>query len=461
VIIVMSDLHLADSSILAIGERKYNHNLPPEVYSTYFNEISEFIRRDNIKDIDLVLAGDIFEITRSALWLKDHLRPYAHNDQVTEGSDLERRIIEILDAIAADQRVSATLEIFRNLANQLGRPVRIHYIPGNHDRLLNASRQIRNRTRSFLGMEPSELPFDNQYLFQSDGETRVLIRHGHEYDSANFGVDMSRWLEIPTLIGKGFYDRPSFGDIVTVEIAAKLPILFKDYYTEERILEDHQLTVLYQRLFDFDNVRPSNALINFLFSTPGLTMKEVWRLIEPVFLKLLDDLAFAPEISRQMILFSGLTGFSAGSLKAFLKTRLWRRGLPFWMVKTLLTPVSRRVKIGDQTDIILKEACLLDPTSPVRCIVSGHTHNPLVQLIKVDKGIETYYINTGTFRNAITSTPSLQGFGRLRSKARVLIFAHGEQNPEYDRETGWSFDFTTRLGFGAVPPEENDLSQFD
>jgi len=157
----MSDLHFADSSSLSIGEHYFNHNLPPEVYRAFFNEILEFIRNENIEDIDLVLAGDIFEVTRSPLWHKDHLRPYAHNDQVTEGSDLEGRINEIMNAIAADQRVSATLDLFRNLTIQLRRPVRIHFIPGNHDRLLNASQSIRNRTRSFLGMEPSDLPFDN------------------------------------------------------------------------------------------------------------------------------------------------------------------------------------------------------------------------------------------------------------------------------------------------------------
>ncbi len=460
-IIVMSDLHFADSSSLAIGEHYFNHNLPPEVYRAFFSEIHEFIRNDNIEDIDLVLAGDIFEITRSALWLKDSLRPYAHNDEVTEGSELEGRINEIMDAIAADRRVAATLDIFRNLTIQFRRPVRIHFIPGNHDRLLNASRRVRNRTRGFLGMEPSDLPFDNQFLHQTNGNTRLLIRHGHEYDPANFGADVRTWTEIPTLIDKSYYDRPSFGDIVTTEIAAKLPILFKEYYSEEAILKDQSLSVMFQRLIDFDNVRPANALINFLFSTPGLSMKDVWELIEPVFVKMLDDLAFYPEIGKQIITFGGMKGFSAASLKALLKTRLWRRGLPFWMVKTVLSPVSRRSKIGDQSKIVLKEECLQKPNSPVRCIVSGHTHNPLVQLLKVERGIETYYINTGTFRNVITATPNLRDFGRLRSKARVLIFKHGERNPEYNRATGWSFDFTARHGFGATPPEQNGLFHFD
>ncbi len=460
-IIVMSDLHFAESNSLSLGDRQFNHNLPPEVYRGFFNEISEFIRYDNIKNVDLVLAGDIFEITRSALWHKDHLRPYAHNDEVAEGSELEGRVNEIMNAIAADQRVSATMDLFRKLSILLHLPVRIHYIPGNHDRLLNASRRIRNRTRSFLGMEQSDLPFENQYLDRLNVDSKILIRHGHEYDSANFGVDVSKWSEIPTLIDKSYYDKPSVGDIVTTEIAAKLPILFKEYYGEQNILLSQDLSMLFQRLIDFDNVRPSNALINFLFSTPGLPMKEVWRLMEPVFVRMMDDLALSPMIGKQMVAFGSLSGLSAASLTAVLKTRLWRKGLPFWMIKSLIAPLYRRSNIEDQSETILKEESLREADSTVRCIVSGHTHYPLVQLMKVEKGVETYYINTGTFRNVITSTPSLHNFGRLRSKARVLIFKQDERNPEYNRETGWSFDFTTRYGFGAMPPEQPDLPQFD
>jgi hypothetical protein len=72
----------------------------------------------------------------------------------------------------------------------------------------------------------------------------------------------------------------------------------------------------------------------------------------------------------------------------------------------------------------------------------------MVRLLSVEDGIEKYYINSGTFRNVITTTPGQNKFGRLRSKARILIYEEGEQNPEYRRETGWSFDFNARLGFG-------------
>lgn len=453
-LIVLSDLHFADSSSNSLVGHEYNHNLPPEVYISFFNEIHEFIRDSDIKAIDLILAGDIFEITRDARWHKDHLRPYLHNHEIIEGSEAEARVLEIIDAINRDERVSATLEVFRRLGDFFEIPVHVHFIPGNHDRLSNATISIRKRVQELLGLEASGDLFDNEYIRSNNGNPRVLIRHGHEYDHQNFSTDLRAWSEIPLKIDKDYYDKPVLGDIVTTEIAAKLPLIFRDFYTDTAIVSRDELMVIYQRLIDFDNVRPSNALVNFLFTTPGLNKREVWKIIEPVMVRLLDDLAFNPKIGPSLIDFGQIKGASAMTLKSVLSTRLWRFGLPLWVMKALLNPISKKSKISSNLDIISREQCLQDDDSTIRCIVSGHTHNALVELLKVENGVETYYINSGTFRNVITSTPNMGDFGRLRSKARVLIFSPRERNPEYVRETGWSFDFTSRYGFGD-PKETN------
>jgi hypothetical protein len=100
-------------------------------------------------------------------------------------------------------------------------------------------------------------------------------------------------------------------------------------------------------------------------------------------------------------------------------------------------------------DMVSKEECLLDEVSPVECLVSGHTHVPEVELANASGGRQRYYLNSGTFRNAITTTPDMHNFGRLRSKARVLIYGPQERNPEYTRDTGWSFDFSSNFGFAS------------
>ena len=449
-LIVMSDLHLADSGSYNLNGRRYNHNLPSEVYSSIFKEISEFIRDSEIESIDLVLAGDIFEITRSALWHDGQLRPYLHNDEIAEGSEAEAMLLRVMDSITNDERVDATLSIFRRLSAFYQKPVTLHFIPGNHDRLVNASQAVRTRVQSLLGLETNGAVFENQYLQYNDGKPFVLVRHGHEYDHSNFSVDLRTWPEIPVVIEKAYYDKPVLGDIVTVEIASKLPLLFRQYYGDESILALDDLLTLYNRLIDFDNVRPSNALINFLFTTPGLSKRDVWRFIEPVMLKLLDSLAISPDIGSSMINIGKIGGASAATLKSVLRTRLWRHGMPFWMIKTLLNPLVKRSRINNHLDVIMREKCIREENSSIKCLVSGHTHNALVDLLKVENGFEKYYINSGTFRNVITSTPNMGNFGRLRSKARVMIFNPNERNPEYNRQTGWSFDFNARFGYGST-----------
>lgn len=455
-LIVLSDLHFAEAETSHLGRLSVNHNLPSIVYKAFFREIAEFIRDDNVKTVDIVLAGDIFEINRSGFWLVDSLRPYVNNSQVEADPALERRVLEILDAIAREPRVSETLLLFRQLPELFKRPVRVHYIPGNHDRLTNASPKIRRRIQSFLGLELSDEKFNPQYVHYVHGDALILVRHGHEYDPSNFSLNLRKSASIPALIDPEAYEKPVVGDIITVEIASKIPKLFKEYYSEETILSIDELVLIYRRLNDFDNVRPPEAILNFLFSTPGLTQKEVWRFIEPVFMKALDDIALDGNIGRSLIQWGGIVGFAAFMTRLLLKSRFWKRGIPFWLIKILLTPASR--KSGEDIDIkiVQKEEVVQDPGSSIRCVVSGHTHTAKVALLDVRDGKEIYYLNSGTFRNVISATPDLSEFGRTRSKARVLIFEPGERNPDYVRKTGWSFDVVAKYSFGSELTESPD-----
>jgi len=69
-LIILSDLHLAEAGSNALRNIRFDNNLPASVYRVYFDEIADFIHENHINKVDLVLAGDIFEVTRSALWLE-------------------------------------------------------------------------------------------------------------------------------------------------------------------------------------------------------------------------------------------------------------------------------------------------------------------------------------------------------------------------------------------------------
>ena len=450
-LIVMSDLHLAEAGSNALEDVKFDNNLPASVYRVYFNEIADYIHKNHIAKVDLILAGDVFEITRSALWLENGLRPYVHLNEIAEGSPMEARIAAILATIAREERVSETLNLFRNLENILQRPINVHFLPGNHDRLANATPLVRHQVQSLLGLPLNDAPFQNQFIAYSQGEPFVLVRHGHEYDPSNFGLNVKELESIPTFIPAEVYGRPVLGDITTLELAAKLPKLFREYYTEETILQRPELRMIYRRLMDFDNVRPAGALMNFLLTTPGLHQSETWHYVEPIFLRAMNDIAENPELSKTILTLGGLAGVSSRTLALLLRQSTWRHGIPFWLVKRTSAGLSHKIKLSSIVDQIEKEECLQPGLSTIQCIVCGHTHNPEVELLQVQDGQHKYYLNSGTFRNVIAATPEMDKFSRLRSKARILIFEPGEQNPEYTRETGWSFDFTAKFAYGSEP----------
>lgn len=448
-LIVMSDLHLAESQTNRLGEGTYNLNLPALVYSNYFKEITGLIRQNQVKEIDLVLAGDIFEMTRSGFWLKDECRPYADLSEIETGSKLESRILEILDAIEDDPRTGKTLQVFKSLEDIFKIPVQLHFIPGNHDRLANSTPAVIAKVRSMLGMTDNGNRFDNQYIYYSQNEALALVRHGHEYDPVNFSIDMNQLLEIPLNLPKEEYDKPNAGDFVVVEVASRLPLFFKEHYSEEKILNDTHLLMLYQRLIEFDNVRPASALLNYLFATPGIPMKETWKILEPVFVKILIDLSQKREALDNFVAHYKKQSLGAVFIASLLKMKFWYQRIPYWFILLMMKVITRNLKVKDARQMTTKEAFFKNENNTIRCLIFGHTHVPAVEILAIKHGHEIYSINSGTWRMQIPASPDFSEFGRLRSLTKVLIFGADEVNPEYEGNLSWSFDFNSEIGYGA------------
>jgi hypothetical protein len=61
-----------------------------------------------------------------------------------------------------------------------------------------------------------------------------------------------------------------------------------------------------------------------------------------------------------------------------------------------------------------------------RFVIAGHTHTPATELIASDNHGERYYINTGTWRNRIPSTPDFKAFGRLKTLTYVIVYGPDE-----------------------------------
>ncbi|HEU0078408.1 MAG TPA: hypothetical protein VFQ76_12200, partial [Longimicrobiaceae bacterium] len=473
-LVVLSDLHfLAEQHEIIpgnppIGRRR---NLPSAVFVQFVRRLAEEAvnngkgRKKLDKDgkpqpgpeqLDLVLSGDIFEVTRSMIWCDYKCPPMPYEDPPTPGSELERRVLEVLNAIASIDIVdkeaarreklgddaigedaiddpsgaAASLRVFRRLAagkylikngSVVDFPadkVVVHYLTGNHDRACNATPEIRRWVRRTLGLGEGGEPFPNQIPFK---EAAALVRHGHEYDPRAFGADYTNVARLPEPIPAEAYRENGLGDFVTVEIASRLPWEFRQIHGVEKIREVPLLRNVYERLLEFDDVRPQSHLLDFLLTDPDIVGKEreAWDLIEPLLRRVLTRLASDPWMHRWLVRRRMWVAL------LLLRLRLWRitRRIPSSLVRRLL---SAGKEPPPPVAFAAKEPALHrkrdDPQGYARYVIAGHTHNPAVELAVPDGDGGRYYVDTGTWRNRIPVAPNTVGFGRLKALTYVIVY---------------------------------------
>ena len=447
-LVVLSDLHFSEAQSTRIGDLTFNKNLLPEIYQSYLNEINQIAVSNQIPHVDFVLAGDIFEITRSALWFDGPHRPYVDNREVEPGSALEAKTLQILDAIAEEDKVRETLLLFRTIEERIDVDVQVHYILGNHDRLLNATPALRRKARSLLGLGGGEVPFDHQYIYRDgNGKSFCLVRHGHEYDPMNFSLDTHAMEVIPTDFPEEVYGNAPLGDVVTIEFGAALPFYFVEHYGEDRILSNPILMALYQRLMAFDDVRPASALLSYLFSTPGVPKKQTWEFMQPCFTQTINSLSKIERVYKEIDETASIKKSQRLLLGGVLNADILKNGIPYWTVKQLMKQVSKKIKLNSQAKWAKREALIQNPETGCKCVIGGHTHIPEVSLLSARQGDEHYYINTGTWRNVVPATKDFKNFGKLNATTKVLVFHAGEV-PAQDGVPQWSFQYLSGFGLG-------------
>jgi UDP-2,3-diacylglucosamine pyrophosphatase LpxH len=471
---VISDLHFEEEAHDTVGldlvtdkalltdPIRFIRNIPPSIFEWMVTDIVGLARDNAISTLEFVLAGDIFDLHRTQLWFSEDasgaepLRPYVDNNTVQAGSALERQILVILDAIAQEPRVGGSLEVFRRLAagtflatpgdptslQRIGIDTQLRYLPGNHDRLVNATAASRARVRALLSLAPQPDPFPHQFLFD---QPAVLVRHGHEYDRFNFSRDLSGQTIEPELPPKD-YDRATFGDFVTVQIAARLPFLFRRCYPDSVILGDEVMRAVYLRMLQFDDLRPQSAVLDFFISTavpPHLQARhtqrhwreQMWLRLKPVVRRLLD------EVSRDPYFHKVSAGLLPWWMRGLLWLRPWRFGIPLWLAQ--LGARVMRQSDGTAPHFAARERAL---ESLVDFVAAGHTHNPQVAHLKSAASQKKYFVDTGTWRNAVLTAVNGQSFGRLNAMTYVAFFAPAS-TPESSRAVAVPRGFEYWSGF--------------
>lgn len=456
-IVCVSDLHFEEeASDIIHGQNGkpdlvFRRNLDPRAYRNFIAQMAEQVEKRGINDFDLVIAGDLFDLNRTTLWFENELRPYVSTAEIDAA--LEAKIVKIIEAVASEKAVHEALEVFRLLArgryrtdeSQGGkerdfpaRNIRIHYIAGNHDRLANSTPAIRKRVCELLGLSGNEtFP---RYIIAKD--PAVLVRHGHEYDRNNFAIDPEDLKTIPLEVPAEGYEHANFGDFVTIDVAVRLPALFRKKYGDEDILKDPVMSNLYLRLLQFDDVRPQAALLDYMLDTSSgdYSAEEAWEKLVPVIQDLLEEIHdnnfFRYWLGKRA---KPWAPAELEAARGLLKMGGWRNQV----AREAARKITHFMMGGEMEQpqlLAMREEVI--QTRQVRLVVAGHTHQPEVCLIAADPKSDRFYLNTGTWRNRIPATPDERTFGRIRTLTYVMLFSSNEDHGGGQHTSG-AFDYWT------------------
>ncbi|MCK9375292.1 MAG: hypothetical protein M0P73_03975 [Syntrophobacterales bacterium] len=442
-LVFISDLHFVDGSA---GE----HNPPVEAFEYFFEDLVSIAGKDSnqIKEIKIILLGDVFDLLRTEKWFKfdEDERPWGYNE-----AKIEDHANEILSGILAknSQPFRTLRDGIKNLKGRCQRfaqcrlesEPRLFYIPGNHDRLVNKYSSLRVEVCKCLGIprdwhSPAD-PFPHTH---EDLRYGVFARHGHEFDIFNYESGASYTLPD--------YERVPIGDPITTELVARLPYE-ADLYLQGQGLSEAERQPIKARLQEIENVRPLAATIEWLLYR--LQQEE-----EPVVKEAIES-----AINKSIVLFEQLNyvhlwyerhDLSANPIDEADKIQTFLfllKRLKLSVLDELFHLVDRVKGAGfflkdDLREAAPQELPRLDPR--FRYVVYGHTHEPLVAALRSDpplagdlRPLEKVYLNTGTWRARYYQASEDNSFMSWKNMTYVIFYRE-------DERTGRMADFETWTG---------------
>jgi len=385
-LIFISDLHFVD-------ETAGKHNIPTKAFEGVFEDLKKYSGKPS--EVKIIFLGDVFDINRTTYWLgvDESERPWG--DMEKNSGKIEIHTNKIMDDILSINR--DTFDIFKgSLANIFGvEPERI-YIPGNHDRICNLFPTLRAKVRENLGITVDSTPFPHLY---DDGEFGnkygVLARHGHEYDIWNYeGTDN---------FGDSDYAQIPIGDLITTEIAARLPYTVRKHVGNS--LPPEQIDHLKRNLEEIENVRPYTAMFDWLFyqvrENPHIK-KEIEEALDEI-VKNFNKLQYLKRWYKRHDKWNLFTYDEADKLQTVIRMFKFidlesAEGLMKIYTQIFGSPDNLPMDNSDKT-LIEKAREFLTRKSEYRHCIMGHTHTALQVPIRVtSKGLDQVYLNTGTWR---------------------------------------------------------------
>jgi UDP-2,3-diacylglucosamine pyrophosphatase LpxH len=464
-LVVISDLHFVDGS-------SGNHNLPAKAFEQVFlSSIVGLAQKNKATELKLLLLGDIPDLIRSAQWFEEDMadRLWGENGLADipnprPNSRTEKRCLDIMGRFPeSGNREDVpqntilyqnwdTFHFFRNFHKHLKQtaakeydivdydiPVEIIYLVGNHDRPLNLYPSLRDELQKQLGLaitpENVDGDVDGEWWYKvafEDETYGVFARHGHQYDVYNYnGTDAytrEDHLQVP------------IGDVIATEIAVNLAVTLASLQEKYPEISDE----LVKAMQDADNVRPIGRLLEWFYSKIEEHDNErVQQAMDEAIDKVAKeffDIEFVQEWENPNTHVDELIRAAANTP--------FRQIINFMVDHTdasnlihLLLPMAERTMHGGELDDLTvgayEEEIWREPGSEIRYVLYGHTHEPLSKPLDSIDGRDVIYINTGTWRERLRRTISLDKTANFVGlKQLTYLVFYNEEEDKKDKELG-------------------------
>jgi|GEM_PF-1886859 len=427
-LVFISDIHLTDQTA-------FPSYLPARAFEqVFYNNIASIVerRKDSVKELNIVLLGDIFDIIRTKEWWEIKNNEWITKD-ITPWNENQRGIddsaAKVLQAII--QGNQDTLRAIKELPQKIkqSKPnlesVNLIYVPGNHDRLITLP-GLWQKVNESLG----DITLADTGYYSPAGYN-TLAFHGHQIDMMNredkkcspMGDYISSlvtaipyWIENEMLL-KGF--------------SAKSASKFKD------------------KLLRIDDVRPQSAILKWLVLEAGKEKKNVKEFLKDFLFMVLEKATEDPFFKKWIDAHDKELGMYDEIFKLVMSAKgLLSLGKKFLTLDNLLDLINK-IQGEDGKDAYaekLLKACqkeFLKKETPfeyevqqkikdAECLVLGHTHG--AKYLPLNEKVS--YLNTGTWRKY--TIQSLAGKEFISSHRLTFVAVYKNDEAGERRFEQWS-----------------------
>ncbi|MEO6695289.1 MAG: hypothetical protein ABIY50_00535 [Ignavibacteria bacterium] len=428
-LVIFSDIHLTDETT--------STNVSPEAFTKILHkEIELSVVKNEAKELKIILLGDILDFVRTDYWqkLERSLRPWnGILDKKTamnnDSSKMDLHYGNILDEIMKTKSAKSFIGMLNSLSKKFSSniPVKINYIIGNHDRILNTSTSLKEKINSHLSSFTNvSVEFTNEYLNAADYS--VLCRHGHEWDSTNYGLELYKFLnnkgEFVTHFDREIYKLQTMGEAITGELMSGIIFRVKEKISDPKFIKN---------LKEINNVRPLSDAFIWLYWY-GITISEKNKnILLNAFKESLEELINTDlaklwdNTKTEIFLFKGditdrfeqmhelIEGLNFDQINKYVEV--------FKFFDNLFGTPKDDLMEGAKTEFSNKLCIEKD----IQYILYGHTHEERHDYFFGDKDGKTkMYINTGTFLPYIQKTRDNKSFASAYQMTMIFIYRRDE-----------------------------------